>query len=420
MRKILIVGAGQCGLTLAHGLLQAGDYDVTIFSARTPDEIRASRPTSTQVMFGPALAIERRYGLDLWADEAPRIAGLHMTVAVPGGRLDLYGALDAPAQSTDQRVKMAMLLDLIRDRGGTVHILGVSTRDLDDIAASGRFDLIIVAAGRGDLAALFDRDPDRSPYTTPQRALAACYVHGMRRDPDTDLWPNVTFTSLPGAGELILIPALTLTGPCDILFWEVVPGGPLDVFGDHPQPSATLARAIGLVKEHVPWLYPRCSQLQLTDARAAVSGRYVPTVRRPVGRLPSGAVVLGAADVVIANDPVTAQGANTAAKCAAAYLDAIITHGDRPFDPAWMQETFDTFWARTAAAATNWTNAMLGPPPEHVQRLLGAATQWPEVANRLANAFADPNDLANWFVTPEVADRYLSDVLANARTSTHH
>jgi len=415
MRKILIVGAGQCGLTLAHGLLHTGAYGVTILSARTPKEIRSTRPTSTQVMFDPALAIERRYGLDLWSQETPDIAGLHMTVATPDGNLNLLGALDAPAQSTDQRLKMAGWLELAEIRGATVHIMGVSTRDLDEIAASGRYDLIIVASGRSDLAALFDVDPTRSPYTTPQRALAACYVAGMARDPDTDLWPNVTFTSLPGRGELILIPALTVSGLCDILFWEAIPGGPCDVFDDNPSPAITLARSVRLVMEHTPWLYPRCRSLELTDDRAAVTGRYAPTVRRPVGKLDSGGLVLGAADVVITNDPVTAQGANTAAKCAAAYCDAIIARGDQPFDADWMNTTFERLWATTAAAATNWTNAMLAPPPEHVQRLLGAATAYPAIADRLANAFADPNDLGEWFVTPEVADRYLRQVAATTQ-----
>src|SRR5947207_686847 len=140
MRRILIVGAGQCGLLLGHGLLQADGYDVTILSARTPAEIRLGRPTSTQVMFGPARAIERAYGLDLWAGETPEIAGLHLTVAPPaeGDRLDLCGALREAACSTDQRVKMASWLELFEVRGGTVHTMGVSTRDLDEIVVSGR------------------------------------------------------------------------------------------------------------------------------------------------------------------------------------------------------------------------------------------------------------------------------------------
>jgi Styrene monooxygenase A putative substrate binding domain len=416
VRRILIVGAGQCGLLLAHGLQQAGRYEITVLSARTPDEIRQARPTSTQVMFDPALTIERSLGLDLWDGQTPAIAGLHMTVAAPSGgnRLDFYGALAAPARSTDQRVKMAGWLELFEARGGTVHTMGVSTRDLDAFTQSGRYDLVIIAAGRGDLTELFDPDPTRSPYTTPQRGLAAAYVHGVDRDTDQ---PTVTFTALPGVGELIIIPAWTTTGPCDILFWEAVPGGTADVFDDNPRPAEHLTRALRLIRDHTPWLYDRCADAELTDPRATMTGRYPPTVRHPIGELASGGLVLGAADVTIANDPLVAQGANTAARCAAAYLTAILEHGDKPFDRTWMQNTFEQFWAACGRQVTAWTNAMLQPPPEHVQRILAAAAQYPDVADRFAHGFADPNSLTDWFMTPDTADAYLHQVAARSTTA---
>ena len=56
MRRILVVGAGQSGLQLALCLLAEG-YDVTVMSARTPDQLRGGFPMSTQGMFGPALAL---------------------------------------------------------------------------------------------------------------------------------------------------------------------------------------------------------------------------------------------------------------------------------------------------------------------------------------------------------------------------
>ncbi len=69
-------------------------------------------------------------------------------------------------------------------------------------------------------------------------------------------------------------------------------------------------------------------------------------------------MALGVADVVVANDPITGQGANAAAKCAAVYLDAIIARGAKPFDEVWMRETFDRYWD-IARHVTKWTNAML-------------------------------------------------------------
>ena len=58
------------------------------------------------------------------------------------------------------------------------------------------------------------------------------------------------------------------------------------------------------------------ARARVTDAQATLSGRLTPVVRRPVARLPSGRPVLGLADAVVLNDPITGQGSNTAAKSA--------------------------------------------------------------------------------------------------------
>ncbi|GHJ53660.1 alanine-phosphoribitol ligase [Nonomuraea sp. TT08I-71] len=410
MRRILIVGAGQSGLQLALSLQSEG-YDVTVMSARTPDEIRRGWVMSTQAMFGAALATERRYGLDLWKDRAPRIDGLHVSLSAPPGERALRIAcpLDEPAQSTDQRVKMADWLELFEVRGGTVLYQTVTTSDLDGLARLGRYDLTVVAAGKGDLVGVFDRDPARSVYEAPQRGLAVAYVHGMTPDPLLPV-PHVSFNAVPGLGELFVIPALTHSGPCEILFWEAVPGGPLDLWTERRDPAEHLKLTLDLARRYTPWIYERCADVELTDGRATLSGRYTPTVRRPVAELPSGGLVLGMADVVVANDPITGQGSNTAAKCAAAYLGSILEHGDRPFDRDWMTRTFERFWTATGEAVTGWTNAMLQPLPPHVQQLLGAAAGNPVVARRFANGFSDPNDFRDWFLTPDAAERYLASV----------
>ncbi|MFG1656337.1 styrene monooxygenase/indole monooxygenase family protein [Micromonospora chersina] len=410
MRRILIVGAGQSGLQLALSLQSEG-YDVTVMSARTPDEIRRGWVMSTQAMFGTALATERRYGLDLWKDRSPRIEGLHVSLSAPPGERALRIAcpLDEPAQSTDQRVKMADWLELFEVRGGTVLYQTVTTSDLDGLARLGRYDLTVVAAGKGDLVGVFDRDPARSVYEAPQRGLAVAYVHGMTPDPLLPV-PHVSFNAVPGLGELFVIPALTHSGPCEILFWEAVPGGPLDLWTERRDPAEHLKLTLDLARRYTPWIYERCVDVELTDGRATLSGRYTPTVRRPVAELPSGGLVLGMADVVVANDPITGQGSNTAAKCASAYLGSILEHGDRPFDRDWMTRTFEGFWAATGEAVTGWTNAMLQPLPPHVQQLLGAAAGNPVVARRFANGFSDPNDFRDWFLTPDTAERYLASV----------
>jgi hypothetical protein len=408
MRRILIVGAGQSGLQLGLSLLAEG-YEVTVMSARTPDEIRGGWVMSTQAMFGAALRTEQVYGLNLWQRAAPAIEGLQLSVSAPPGErvLNVLAPLDEYASSTDQRLKMAAWLELFEDRGGLVHYQGVTTADLDGLTRMRRYDLTIVAAGKSDLVGVFDRDPLRSTFDSPQRGLAVAYVHGLAPDPLFDR-TKIEINVVPGYGELFVIPGLTHGGRCDILFWEAVPDGPLDLWKYRRDPAEHLKMTIELARQYTPWIYDRCRYVELTDARATLSGRYTPTVRRPVAVLPSGGLVFGMADVVIANDPITGQGSNTAAKCAASYLAAILARGSEPFDQAWMVRTFENFWGETGRPVTEWTNLMLQPLPEHVQAILGTAERNGEVARRFVNGFSDPSDFQHWFIDPYKAEAYLT------------
>ncbi|WP_199432282.1 styrene monooxygenase/indole monooxygenase family protein [Qaidamihabitans albus] len=410
MRKILIIGAGQSGLQLAL-TLREHDYDVTLMSARTPDEIRNGRVMSTQCMFHDALQHERDHGLNLWEEQAQPVEGLGVSIAAPDSSraMDWVGRLDNYAQSVDQRVKMAGWLELFEQRGGKLIIHGVTTADLDALAMM--YDLVIVSAGKGELVELFDRNPDRSPYTTPQRTLSVVYVHGAGRRPEHPEFAAVRFNIIPGVGELFMIPGYTLTGNCEILFFEGIPGGPLDCWSDRPGPAEHLERMLGLMKQYLPWEYERCRGVELTDPRATLSGGYTPVVRHPVGRLPSGGAVLGMADVVVANDPITGQGSNNASKCAQSYLDSILERGDRPYDAEWMENTFERYW-EYARHVTDWTNAMLQPPPPHVMDILGAAQSNDVVARRFVNGFSDPSDYERWFMDPGKAADYLASVSA--------
>jgi 2-polyprenyl-6-methoxyphenol hydroxylase-like FAD-dependent oxidoreductase len=418
VRKILIVGAGQAGLQLALGL-QARGYDVTVMSNRTADEIRGGRVMSTQCMFATALQHERDLGLNFWEDQAPRIEGLGVSVSAPdaGGDgaaarpIDWVGRLDGFAQSVDQRVKMAGWLETFAERGGKVVIHGVAVSDLDYFARA--YDLVLVAAGKGEIVSMFRRDAARSAYDAPQRALAVSYVHGLGPRPEHPDFHAVRTNLVPGLGELFVMPTLTTSGPADILFWEGIPGGPLDVFQGVKDPAEHLRLTLELMRRYTPWEYDRARIVELTDAGGTLAGRYAPTVREPVGELPSGGLVLGVADVVVANDPITGQGSNSAAKCAASYLASVVERAERPFDREWMQGAFDRYW-RLAAPVTKWTNAMLAPPPEHVLGLIGAAGALQPVADRFANGFDDPADYERWFFDPELAGAYLADVQAAA------
>ncbi len=423
MRRVLIVGAGQSGLQLALGL-QAKGYDVTVMSNRTADEIRSGRVMSTQLMFRTALRYERELGLNFWEALAPRVEALGVSVAgtvpgVPGVQrpVDWVGRLDGPAQSVDQRVKTAGWLDVFAERGGRLVVHAAAVSDLDYLA--GHYDLVLIAAGKGEITSLFPRDPARSPYAAPQRSLALAYVHGLGPRAEHPDLEAARCNLVPGVGELWVIPTLTTSGRADILFWEGVPGGPVDVFRDARGPAEHLARTLELLERFVPWEYGRATAVELTDAGATLAGRYACLLytREPVGRLPSGGLVLGVADAVVVNDPLTGQGSNSAAKCAASYLASIVERGEEPFDADWMRTAFERYWS-SARHVTRWTNAMLAPQSPHVRALLDAAAELRPVADRFVNGFDDPSDFDDYFFDAARAEAYVAEVRAAAGPTT--
>ena len=409
MAKITIIGGGQSGLQLGIGLLQNG-YDVTIVSDRTPEQIRDGRVTSSQCMFATALDNERALGIDFWDDTCPPVEGIALSVPhpeIPGAKAIDWGArLDRVAQSVDQRVKFPRWLEHFAASGGEPVYHEAGVEDLERNAADS--DLVVVAAGKGDIARTFERDAERSQFDQPMRALALTYVNGMTPRAE---FSAVSFNIVPGVGEYFVFPALTTSGPCEIMVFEGVPGGPMDCWGDVSTPAEHLAKSKWILETFMPWEAERCGAVELTDDLGILSGRFAPTVRKPVGLLPSGHPVLGMADAVLLNDPITGQGSNNASKGAAIYLQSILERGEGPFDVIWMQETFERLWAY-AEKVVGWTNALLLPPPPHVLNVLGAAGQLPAVAHRFANGFDNPPEFYDWFMDPGKADAYLAEVAA--------
>ncbi|HLL52980.1 MAG TPA: styrene monooxygenase/indole monooxygenase family protein [Myxococcaceae bacterium] len=405
MRNIGIVGAGEAGLLTAFGLLRQG-YDVTLYSDRTSEQIFNGRLPASAYLFGKACAYERELGLAFWQDQGEFATNIILDVCpAPAQRaLTVRAPFSQPGVSVDLRAKYARWLAELQRRGGKVVVGPVGVQELEGLAS--RHELVLVATGKAALGHLFGRDAQRSPHQKPLRHVTALVVRGMKPWSDTTV-PSVRFTLTPGAGDYFSMPFFDrLHGMCHALLFEAYPGGDQDRFGKVT--SAELVRtAKELVHQYSPWQDEALADIELVDDTAWLTGAITPTVRDPVGKLPSGAQVMGLGDVVLLVDPVAGQGLNNAAGMAQSVTESIVAHGDRPFTADWMRQSFERYWEAEGQYRTVFSNMLLEPPPPHVQQLLGAATQVQSLADEFMSAFCHPKVLWPWILDPEQTQAHI-------------
>ena len=403
MRKIAIVGAGQAGLQLGLGLLDKG-YEVSMYTNRTAEQVKHGKVMSSQCMFHNALQTERDLGLNQWEEQCPAVEGISVTLVAPEKKEKVFSwsaRLQRYAQSVDQRVKMPEWMGEFERRGGKLVIQDVGLAELEQLAE--QYELVLLAAGKGEIVNQFGRDDTRSPFQQPQRALALTYVKGMR---PMSPYSRVAFNLIPNVGEYFCFPALTTSGPCEIMVFEGIPNGPMDCWQEVKTPEQHLAKSLEILEKYIPWEADRCQNVELTDDGGYIAGRFTPTVRHPVLTLASGKKVFGMADALVVNDPITGQGSNNAAKCCKVYYDAILAHADQAFDEAWMQQTFDRYWDY-AQYVVDWTNSMLRPPEPQMIDALVAASQNQHIAAQIANNFDDPRGFSPWWFDAEASQQFL-------------
>ena len=277
MRNITIVGAGQSGLQLGLGLLQNG-YRVRLISNRTAEDFATGKVMSSQFMFNDLLQAERDLGINFWEKECPNTDGLGITIAGPDGgkAVSWVYTLDKPGQAVDQRVKYPGWMKKFTERGGELVIHEAGIADLENYARGS--DLVILAGGKGDIVKLFERDAERSPFDKPQRALALTYVTGLTPYAPT----RVAFNIAPTVGEYFVFPALTTIGPCEIMVFEGIPGGPMDCWNDVKTPDQHLERSLEVLQKFYPWEYERSAQCQ-ADRPQRHSCRPLPADRPQAG-----------------------------------------------------------------------------------------------------------------------------------------
>ncbi|MFG3620966.1 styrene monooxygenase/indole monooxygenase family protein [Nocardia sp. NPDC047654] len=392
MGQILVLGAGECGLPLAHRLLRGGRA-VTLVTDRDAEAVLTGTVTSTQVKFPPTLDLESDLGLGFWRSTAPNIEGIRFTMAVDRATVVTWaGRFTRPAQSVDQRTVFARWLGEFLAAGGDLRIADPSVAELDRAAAD--YALTVVTRAGREFAGCFEADPAWPAPAAALRRLAVLYLDGVEPDPEG----LGSYTALPEHGEVISYPGLTgrpgQERRCEILLFEARAGGALDVFDQHGTPAQRWAQARRLLEAHLPAeLAERYRHAEPTDAGATLVGAVTPVMRRPVGTLPSGRPMLGGGDVVCRMDPGGAQGANNAVHCAIRYGEAILHDPDGPYDRAWMEWAAAPWLTAVAHPAARWTATVLDPPPA-MQEMMLAARHEPALADAFADTFARPANLA--------------------------
>ena len=419
-RAIAIVGGGQVGLLTAHALVELG-YRVTVYSERTAEDwLYRSSPGGAVVRFGDALDWERELGVAYWEKAAPSIGGAHVTVCPKiGNRLaTLAGRFDRPSQAIDLRLQCHRWMNELEARGGTIVIDRVTVARLDEIAAEN--DLTIVAAGRGAIGELFERDAARSTYSEPQRHLATAIVAGI-----APVVPGVPFLPikinlLGPLGECVFAPYFHRDlGPAWNVLIEAKPGTPFDRFANARSAGDVVAWAKEMIREFLPWEASFVKDMEPADENGWLIGRVTPTVRSAVGRLPSGRMVMPLGDTAMSLDPIGGQGANNGYRMARNLIRHIVTHEDRPFDAEWMQNSFDSFYRAHGQVTDLFNNTLLGPMTPAGQELLIAqygsdGTDHGDlgrqaIADAFVQGFADPRSLTPLLHDRDAARRFIAE-----------
>jgi hypothetical protein len=403
MNGIGIVGSGIAGLHLGLRLQRHG-VPATIYSDRAADQIRAGRLPNSVARFDHTRARERELGVDHWHVPDFEMGCVHFYLG-SDPPLVFRGDLSRPASFVDMRIYLATLLEDFMARGGQVEIGSLDATDVARLSA--RHELMVVASGRGSLTEMFPRQPERSPYTAPQRRLMSGLFRGVAFPEPM----GVAFNISPGHGEVFQAPFLSFAGRVCSILVEAVPGGEIERIVDQQyddNPAAFEATLLDLLRQHAPRVYERVDRqaFGLTRPLDLLQGAITPTVRRGYARLDNGAHALAIGDVHVLNDPILGQGANAASHAAWVAGDAIL--GGGPFDEAFCRAVEERIWTY-ARPVTEWTNAALHPPAPHVLEVFKAAARDRAIADQIIDNFNAPAQ--NWaiFESPDSASVFLRE-----------
>lgn len=393
--RIGIVGAGIAGLHLALYLQKHG-VDATLITDRAPDDYRNIRLLNTVAHHHVTIAREDYLGVNHWSD--PKLYYYYhdhfFNFPQP---LGFRGDFSKPSRAVDYRIYLPMLMDDFSRRGGRIEYRQIGQDDIGPLVD--RFDLLVVATGKGPLGQLFTYRPEHSPYSQPQRRLCVGLYTGVRQ-PDP---MNVTLSVSPGHGEMIVIPTVTFDGVANALLMENVPGGDMEELATlsyDDNPKHFLRVILDKLEKHHPSTYDRIdtARFDLAQPQDLLQGGVVPTVRNTTVEFDGGKCAIALGDVHSVVDPMMGQGANVASYAAFVLGEEIV--GADVLDARFCEKV-DLKRQDRVLAAARWTNVMLQPPSEALGMLIGTMSQNQALADEFTENFNYPDAQWDRVSTPE-------------------
>jgi 2-polyprenyl-6-methoxyphenol hydroxylase-like FAD-dependent oxidoreductase len=407
-RHIGIVGAGIAGLHLALYLQKHG-VDATLITDRAPEDYRKIRLLNTVAHHHVTIAREDYPGVNHWKDPKDHYYYHDHAFNFPEP-IKFRGYFSKASRAVDYRIYLPALMEDFQRRGGKIEYRRIEEADIGPLVA--RFDLLVVAAGKGPLGQLFAYRPEQTPYSQPQRRLCVGLYTGVRQ-PDP---MNVTLSVSPGHGEMIVIPTITFGGVANALLMENVPGGDMEELASisyEKDRQHFLRVLLDKLEKHHPTTYDRIdtARFDLAQPTDLLQGGIVPTVRNTVVEFEGGKCALALGDVHSVVDPIMGQGANVASYAAFVVGEEIV---NSDVLDARFCEKVDLKRQDRVLAASRWTNLMLQPPSEALGMLIGAMSQNRALADEFTENFNYPDHQWDRVSSPERIHAWVGRMSASA------